>query len=462
MKRTKIVCTIGPASESILTMRAMVREGMNMARLNFSHGTHANHAILIRHIRSVGHALGEPLGILGDLQGPKIRLGVLPEAGVAIKTGSTVSLTTSTQSYREGFLPVTYKDLHKDVKVGHRILIDDGLLEVLVREVKGSTIRAKVIHGGRVTSHKGMNFPDSRLRVSAITAKDKEDIIFGVKQGVDWMALSFVTQAKDVRALRALIKRAGKRGQILPRIMVKIEKHESVDEFDEILKETDGVMIARGDLGIEIPAEQIPVYQKEMIEKCRLEGKPVIVATQMLNSMIEQPRPTRAEVSDVANAVFDHTDAVMLSGESASGHYPVEAVRFMRKIIEEAEASPFDDIPPSRDPLEALPQATAHTLKDLALGGHIEGVVALQEVGLWTETLLLARPEVPLHLAVDSQTLAGQNNLRWGVRPFVLSAPSVQKALAWLKRRHFLRRGAHVAVVAGKNTSKRVDVVEVK
>ena len=178
MKRTKIVCTIGPASESILTIRAMVREGMNMARLNFSHGTHANHAILIRHIRSVGHALGEPLGILGDLQGPKIRLGVLPEAGVALKTGSTVSLTTSTQSYREGFLPVTYKDLHKDVKVGHRILIDDGLLEVLVREVKGSTIRAKVIHGGRGTSHKGMNFPDSRLRVSAITAKDKEDNLF--------------------------------------------------------------------------------------------------------------------------------------------------------------------------------------------------------------------------------------------------------------------------------------------
>ncbi len=462
MKRTKIVCTIGPASEEPRILRAMVKEGMNMARLNFSHGTHTSHALLMRHIRAAAKSANEPVGILGDLQGPKIRLGVLPEIGVDLRSGSQIGFSTSATTYREGLLPVSYRNLHKDVKPGARILIDDGLLDVRVKAVQGTTIWTEVVNGGRVTSHKGMNFPDTTLHVSAITAKDKEDIIFGVKQGVDWLALSFVTAAKDVRVLRRLIKHAGRRGQILPRIMVKIEKHEAIDHFDEILKETDGIMVARGDLGIEIPAEEVPIRQKEIIEKCRLAGKPVVVATQMLDSMTHHPRPTRAEVSDVANAVFDHTDAVMLSGESANGKYPVEAARFMRRIIEESENSPFDDIAPSRDPLVPLSQATAHTLKDLALGGHIDAVLALQSVGPWTETILSARPELPLYLAVASETLMRQNNIRWGVRPFVIPKSSVDQALAILKRRRWVRKGNRLAVVAGEKHGKGVDVIEIK
>jgi len=342
-RRTNIVCTVGPSSSSPATLEKMMRAGMDMARLNFSHATHVDHKRLLRAIRSAAKKTKKQILILGDLQGPKIRLGVLPEAGVELPSGGRVLLTTATEKFIDGKIPVTYKKLHLDVKKGHRILIEDGIYELVVTRVLGRTIQTRVVNGGKVTSHKGMNFPDSTLKVSTITPKDKEDALFGIEQGVDWIALSFVTSSAPVKALKRLIKAYTPKGRSLARVIVKIEKHEAIDHFDEILATADGIMIARGDLGVEIDAEEVPIRQKEIIHACRHAGKPVIVATQMLDSMIRNPRPTRAEVSDVANAVFDCASAVMLSGESASGKYPVQAVKMMAKIVKEAEASCYDD-----------------------------------------------------------------------------------------------------------------------
>ncbi|NBS42042.1 pyruvate kinase, partial [bacterium] len=261
MKRTKIFCTVGPASESASTLEAMIRSGMNVARLNFSHGEHAWHKKAIRTIRSLSKKLNEPVAVLADLQGPKIRVGVLPERGIELKNGATVTL------------PVTYPALYKDVKKGDRILIEDGIMETTYVSGARGKMTVKVVNGGTVFSHKGMNFPDSTLKVGALTAKDKADAAFAVKEGVDWIALSFVTSPNDVRMLRRLTKGSG------VKIMVKIEKHEALDGFEDILEEADGVMVARGDLGVETPAEEVPIRQKEMIGLCRLAGKPVVVAT---------------------------------------------------------------------------------------------------------------------------------------------------------------------------------------
>ena len=342
-RRTHIVCTVGPASEKPVMLEKMMRSGMDVARLNFSHATHKDHACLIRSIRAAARKAKKRVPIIGDLQGPKIRLGELPEAGVELPQGGTIMLTTATDRYSVGKLPVTYKSLHKDVKKGHRVLIDDGIFELVVTRVAGRTIQTKVVNGGKVTSHKGMNFPDSILKVSAITAKDKEDALFGIEKGVEWIAISFVTSAAPIRLLKTLIKKHTLKGKPLAQVMVKIEKHEAIERFDEILKAADGIMIARGDLGVEIDPEEVPIRQKELIHACRHANKLVVVATQMLDSMIRNPRPTRAEVSDVANAVFDCTSAVMLSGESATGNYPLQAVKMMAKIIKEAEASCYDD-----------------------------------------------------------------------------------------------------------------------
>jgi pyruvate kinase len=306
-----------------------------------------------------------------------------------------------------------------------------------------------------------MNFPDSTLRISSLTDKDREDVIFGVQQGVDWLALSFVTSPDDVLLLRRLIKRAAKPGQTPPRIIVKIEKHEAIDRFNEILNVTDAVMVARGDLGVEIAAEEVPIRQKEIIEKCRLAGKPVAVATQMLDSMIRNPRPTRAEVSDVANAVFDHTDAVMLSGESASGKYPLAAVKMMAQIVREAEASKYDDV---LDPTPIFllrkggntgQQAAvmAHAIKLLAIEKSIDGVLASQQLAPWSETLLRMHPEIPLFLATENKTLEHQSVIRWGVVPFVLKNAQektfVKRALAELQKRKWIKKGMKLAVVMG-------------
>lgn len=461
MNRTKIICTIGPASAQPGILKNMVKSGMNAARLNFSHGTHQSHQELIKLIRQTENQAKIPLSILADLQGPKIRLGELPEDGVKLKTGSIAKFSPAVSRYKSGgALPITYKKLHEDLKKGHRFLIDDGLLEFKVTGIKDKVIVAKVISGGVVASHKGMNFPDSTLSVSSITAKDKKDAEFAVSQGVDWIALSFVTSAKNIIDLRRLVKKFAKKNQALPRIIVKIEKHEAIKNFDQILSVADGVMIARGDLGIEIPAEEVPVRQKEIIEKCRLAGKPVIVATQMLDSMIRNPRPTRAEVSDVANAVFDHTDAVMLSGESATGQYPVKAVKLMAKIVAEAEASPFDDVPIFKGRAQNPGQSLASVIKILAADRQIDGVLALSQTLPWSENLLLFHPEIPLFLAAPNKTLMRQNSIRWGVWPFTAKKTAkAQELIQWLKKLKIIKKKTRLAVIESAKRKTDFDII---
>lgn len=463
MKRTKIICTVGPASAFPTKLTSMMRSGMDAARLNLSHGTHASHKKLLRTIRSAAKAVSKHVPVIGDLQGPKIRLGELPEPGIQLNPKETYIFSTAIDLYKGREIPVTYKRLHQDVKAGDRFLIDDGLLELMITKIVQRKIHAQVISGGLVTSHKGMNFPDSTLSIDPITEKDKDDVMFAVEEGVDYLALSFVTRVEDVRRLRQLIKQAGKKGQVLPRIIVKIEKHEAIDHFEEILKETDAVMIARGDLGIEIPAEEVPIRQKEMIERCRAAGKPVIVATQMLDSMIRNPRPTRAEVSDVANAVFDHTDAVMLSGESATGKYPLQAVKMMTKIVAEAEASIFDNISVVEDVEQDPIASAAHGLKLSAEQGTVQGVVVSLELAPWSATVLRSHPEIPLFIASPSETHARQVTLHWGSIPFVFKNAREQtfasRAIRFLLKERKVKRGTRLAVVLGGRHGEAFDVV---
>lgn len=333
MKRTKIICTIGPASENSKILTKMIQNGMDIARLNFSHGTYTNHKLLIKNIRIVAKKMHKKVEILQDLQGPKIRIGELKKP-VTIKKNQAVVIG---KNFDLDF------DISTTVKKGDRILIEDGLMEIKVTGVKGKLITCKVINGGKVQSHKGVNLPDSKVKFPIITEKDIADLQFGLKNGVDYVALSFVGSDKDIIQMKKLIKKYLSTGKKKPLIVAKIERRDGVKNFNKILKQTDVVMVARGDLGVEMPDWDVPVMQKDIIAKCRKARKPVIVATQMLDSMIRNPRPTRAEVSDVANAVIDRADAVMLSGESASGKYPVEAVMEMRRIIEDTEASPYDD-----------------------------------------------------------------------------------------------------------------------
>lgn len=333
MKRTKIIATIGPASEHKKILTGMIKNGLDMARLNFSHGSYENHQLLIKNIRATARKLHKRVTILQDLQGPKIRIAELSRP-VIIKKNQIVVIG------RDFSLDV---DLSKSIKKGQRILVEDGLMELKVTGVKGQLISCKVVNGGRVESHKGVNLPDTKITFPILTDKDIADLQFGLKHGVDFVALSFVRDGKDITNLKKLIKKYLPSRKKTPLVIAKIERQEAIKNFNKILKQTDWVMVARGDLGVELPDYEVPVIQKDIIAKCRAAKKPVIVATQMLDSMIRNPRPTRAEVSDVANAVIDNADAVMLSGETATGKYPVEAVTEMRQIIEDTEASPYDD-----------------------------------------------------------------------------------------------------------------------
>ncbi|RMD51601.1 pyruvate kinase [Candidatus Parcubacteria bacterium] len=347
-RRTKIVATIGPASAKVSTLVKMARAGMDIARLNFSHGDHDSHKELITNIRLAAQKSGKPIAILQDLQGPKIRLGVLPEKGVKIYKGQLFELRTGKLDYKnEGALPVTYDNLHKDVKKGEHIVLADGLITGRIEKVRGRSIYIKVLYDGVLFSHQSLIFPDSNIKLESFTEKDREDLLFGLKSEVDWIALSFVNGAEVIKKVKRTISRIVAGHNLYknaPRIIAKIERRAALENFDEILEAADAIMVARGDLGVSVPLEEVPIIQKEIIEKCRLAGKPVIVATQMLESMINNPQATRAEISDVANAVIDHADAVMLSAETATGEYPYLSVQTMSAVIEETEQSRFDDI----------------------------------------------------------------------------------------------------------------------
>jgi pyruvate kinase len=443
-KRTKIVCTIGPASEETDTLIELVKAGMNVCRLNFSHGTHEAHAELISRIRKVRELTGEPLTLLQDLQGPKIRVGDLPENGIELKKGGEIIFTTGKHSPPKK-IGVSYPGLHEDVKPGQTLLLDDGMLRVEVIEVKGKDIRCKVLEGGVLTSHKGLNLPETDTKISAITDKDKEDLAFGIEQGVDWIALSFVQSADDIDELRELL--AGYPAKII----AKIEKPQAIERFDAILRKVDGIMVARGDLGIELPSAKVPVLQKRMIEQCLRAGKPVVVATQMLNSMIESVQATRAEISDVANAVIDHADATMLSGETAMGKHPIEAVKTMADTIRETEKSEYDD-------LEIHTERGEHNETNignlLARAKNLKAVIAATKTGEAALLVSRYRPEVPIFLATNSERTAFQSNMTWGLRPFVFSQAKNEKELIdacveVLLKKEYIKKQDTVLVVAG-------------
>lgn len=457
-KYTKIVCTIGPASADEKRLEAMVKAGMNVCRLNFSHGTYENHAELIANIRRVAKKTGEHLAILQDLQGPKIRVGELPKEGVLLPTGKEISFTSG-KTRLPYAIEVSYATLARDVKVGQRLLFDDGLLQARVKRIKGQEVLCEMEFGGTLFSHKGLNLPDTDTSISALSEKDIEDVAFGIKQNVDFVALSFVRSAKDIHELR---KHMGKRaeGPKAIRIIAKIEKPEAIKVLDEIIAAADGIMVARGDLGIEIPAEQVPLVQKDLIHRCLDAAKPVIVATQMLDSMIRQPRATRAEVSDVANAVIDHTDATMLSGESATGAFPVEAVQTMASVLKEVEKSALDDIPPHLrlDP-EEPEAAMTNVATILSHAMKAKAIICLTESGDVARLLSRHRPPMPIFACTLTPEIARQVSLSWGVRACLFESWKDPKTwdlqvLAWLKKQKLVSAGDELIFVGGEPVGK--------
>ncbi len=462
-KRTKIVCTIGPTSNTDKKIRALLKSGMNVARLNFSHGTHKEHAAVIKRLRAAAADMDVPLAILQDLQGPKIRVGELPKEGVKLEHGSKIIFTTGKSSIASMRLPVTYNKLHTDVKAGERILLDDGLLSVRIMSVKGKDIVCKVVDGGLLMSHKGLNLPNTKLSVSAITEKDINDAKFGVAQHVDWVALSFVRTAKEIYLLRKIIEMARaelsvSHHQEFPiRLIAKIEKPEGVKNIGEIIEAADGIMVARGDLGIEMPAEDVPLIQKRLISLSRAAARPVVVATQMLDSMIRNPRPTRAEVSDVANAVIDHTDAVMLSGETANGKYPVESVHMMSKVIEETERSKYDDLAMSLDvSAESINESISEVANILARGVKAKLILVASMSGDMARLVSRYRPELLIVAITSNERVERQLSLSWGVLSFCLPRCStvkefVDRSIKFLKKKRLIKKGEKIVVIAGES-----------
>lgn len=423
-RKAKIVATIGPASESEEVLEKLILAGMNVARLNFSHGTHQDHAERIARIRRVSAKLGMPVGILQDLQGPKIRVGELPEP-VQLSEGEEIILyTAGTEKPENGHktIPVDFRQLFDSVRTSDKLLLDDGRLALEVTSVKDhNALTAKVLVGGLLSSHKGINLPGVRLRIAGFTEKDEADLAFGIAQVVDAVAISFVRTADDVKKVQYAMQRFSN-GKRLPLLIAKLEKPEALDNLDAILEVVDGVMVARGDLGVELPPERVPVQQKRIIRVTNHRAKLVITATQMLESMITNPLPTRAEASDVANAVFDGTDAVMLSAETASGKYPVEAVRMMNRIVCEAETHFMEWGMEQR--VQGLEHSDAASMARAAqVLANDENVTAVACFTMQGETAWLIskiRPRVPIMAFTPEQVTCSRLAFLWGVRPHLV------------------------------------------
>ncbi|GAB6159283.1 pyruvate kinase [Desulfotomaculum varum] len=417
MRKTKIVCTIGPASESSEQVKRLLAAGMDVARLNFSHGTHQEHGKRIAVLRQEAARMGKHLAIILDTKGPEIRTGMVPEQGVYLNSGATFVLDTDPAPGSPERVSITYAELWREVAPGTRILIDDGQMELEVTAVEPARITTVVLSGGLLKSQKGVNIPDASIQLPAVTAKDEADIRFGLAQGIDFIAASFVRKAADVLAVRRIVEEAGADVQII----AKIENREGLANLDAILQVADGLMVARGDLGVEIPAEEVPIAQKEMIHKCNMLGKPVIVATQMLDSMIRQPRPTRAEASDVANAILDGADAIMLSGETAAGKYPVEAVMMMDKIARRTEtilANQSRERSPQINVTEAISHAGCTIAEDL----QAAAILTPTHSGLTARMISKYRPRCPIVAATPFAATARRLALQWGVQPLLVPA----------------------------------------
>jgi len=434
---------------------------MNVARLNFSHGSHEDHAKMIKYIRKAARKHQYSVPVLMDLQGPKIRVGTMKDGGQLLKEGDVVSLTSEDVTGDKEIIPIDYTALAEDAEVGNTILLDDGLLEFRVIEKSGADLKAEVVVGGLLKSRKGVNLPNVKISIPSLTEKDIEDLEFGIKQNVDLIALSFVRSAKDVRDLISRVRAAGSQAAIIS----KIEKPEAVEVIDEIIEESDGIMVARGDLGIEIPSEQVPLIQKNIIEKCRLAGKPVITATQMLDSMINNPRATRAESSDVANAVLDGTDAVMLSGETASGDYPFEAVRVMSNIcrtIEQKSTTIYNSLQYKKPEWKEkqVIESLAYSCVTIAENVEAKVISTITHSGSTARRIAKFRPEVPIVAFTESQKVRRQLNLVWGVHSVRLDElfdtdKSVRMMENYLMENDMVTQGDRVIVATGMPIAKR-------
>jgi pyruvate kinase len=410
--KTKIVATVGPASNSKEMLRALIKEGVDVFRLNFSHGTHEDHLKVIKHVRELNEELGCKICLLQDLQGPKIRVNEM-EPNVEIKRGQDLLITTKEVLGNSQIVSTSYKKLPKDVKVGDMILIDDGKIELKVKEVRSEDVLTEVVYGGLLKSRKGINLPFTKVSAPSLTEKDLKDLEFGIKNDVDWIALSFVRKAFDIQSMRAIIDSHNSPA----RIVAKIEKPEALSNIDEIIAETDGVMVARGDLGVEIWMEEVPMVQKMLVEKCNKAGKPVIVATQMMESMIENPRPTRAETNDVANAVMDGADALMLSAETASGKYPLEVIRSMVRTVASVEKNPkiyyhFRSVD-KNSPYYIHDNFVLAACK-LAKDVGAKAIVGMSQSGYTAFQSSAYRPNANIFVFTSNASLLNKINLVWG------------------------------------------------
>lgn len=417
-RRTKIVATLGPGSNNPETIGQLIEAGVNVFRLNFSHGTKELHKSNIDHIRQVSQRLKRPIGVLQDLQGPKIRIATFKEGKVELKAGDSLSLTCDDDAPGDKKrVGVTYKNLYNDVRSGDTLLLDDGRLALKVKAVKGQTIETTVTLGGVLSNNKGINIPGADLSIPALTDKDVEDLLYGAELDVDWVAMSFVRSRDDLLLARHYLARAGSRAKL----MAKIEKPSAVSRFEEILGEVDGVMVARGDLGVEMAPEQVPLIQKRLIRACVEAGKPVVTATQMLESMISNPTPTRAEASDVANAIYDGTDAVMLSAETAVGQYPVEAVQMMNRIALSVESDPEyqtsmrEHYPSPRD---TTADAISLSACQIAHNLSAQVIVTFTSSGTTAQRVSRNRPAAPILALTPSELAFRQLTVAWGVIPY--------------------------------------------
>jgi pyruvate kinase len=467
-RRAKIVCTLGPATSSQEQITALVESGMDVARMNFSHGAHADHELAYKRVREASDRTGHAVATLADLQGPKIRLGTFAEGPVVWETGSQVCITVEDVPGTGSRVSTTYKDLANDVRVGDRLLVDDGKLSLTVAAVEGPDVFCLVVEGGQVSNNKGLSLPGVAVSVPALSAKDEQDLRFALHLGVDFIALSFVRSPADVELVRDIMRQE----DIEVPVIAKLEKPEAVENLEQIVDAFDGIMVARGDLGVELPLEQVPLVQKRAIQVARERGKPVIVATQMLESMITNSRPTRAEASDVANAVLDGADAVMLSGETSVGAHPIGAVRTMERIIEAVEADSYRVPIVRRRSSDHRPRSRSNAIvraaKDVAEDLEVKALATFTQTGETARQLAALHPAQPLLAFTVDARVRSQLALSWGVETFLV--PAVQHTDDMVDQVDFsllsigrLKVGDRVVVVAGSppNTVGSTNLIRV-
>lgn len=418
MKKTKIIATIGPASSSKEVLKQMMLEGMNVCRLNFSHGAYEQHEAVIHTIRELNIELSLHTAILVDLQGPKIRCDEMENNGVELVKDAYVTISTDKRLGTKDHFSINYKDLPKDINPGEKILLDDGKLCIeIVSTNKVDTMEGKVIHGGILSSKKGVNLPNTKISLPSLTEKDRKDLEFALAQNVDWVGLSFVRNARDIIELKHLIAQTNAKAKVI----AKIEKPEAIQDIDEIIAETDGIMVARGDLGVEIPYQNVPLIQKMLIKKCMEQAKPIIVATQMMESMITNASPTRAEVNDVANAVLDGTDAVMLSGETSVGKYPVETIRTMSNIVKEMESFDgiyYKEVIPAKNNPRFISDSICFNAVRLEQRVESNAIITMTFSGYTAYKIASQRPKAPIYIFTSNEDILTQLNLVWGVKAF--------------------------------------------